>query len=186
MSFTTSLTMLEKIAEGDEISWNRFAEMYSPLIRVCGRSWGLTVAERGELVQDVLVNFFKASKTFRYDRLKGRFRTYLRTIVRNCTFAIIRKRGDVADDAACMKLIDCAFDEKWDAEWHNYLLSEAIRVMQSEMEPLSWLSFERYVLRNEPPAKVANELGVTVNAVYINKSRTLDQLRRVVRQLEKL
>lgn len=28
MSFTTSLTILEKIAEGDEISWNRFAEMY--------------------------------------------------------------------------------------------------------------------------------------------------------------
>ena len=85
-----------------------------------------------------------------------------------------------------MKLIDCAFDEKWDAEWHNYLLTEAIRVMQSDMEPLSWLSFERYVLRNEPPAKVASELGITVNAVYINKSRTLDQLRRVVRQLEKL
>ena len=37
-----------------------------------------------------------------------------------------------------------------------------------------------------PPNKVAAELGISVNAVYINKCRALEHLRRTIRELEKL
>ena len=43
-----------------------------------------------------------------------------------------------------------------------------------------------YAMENRPPAEVAKELGISVNAVYINKCRALDFLRRTVHELEKL
>ena len=90
MSLTTNITLLEKITDGDEISWNKFYEIYSPLIRTSGEQWHLNESECDELVQDVMVNFFKRAKTFRYDRSRGSFRSYLRTIARNSTFSLLK------------------------------------------------------------------------------------------------
>jgi DNA-directed RNA polymerase specialized sigma24 family protein len=43
-----------------------------------------------------------------------------------------------------------------------------------------------YVVEELPPAEVAAKLGVSVNAVYINKCRALEHLRRMIRELEKM
>lgn len=187
VSFTTDVSFLEKISDGDEISWSKFHEIYSPLIRYCGREWGLSENENNELVQDVMVGFFMGSKTFRYDRSKGKFRSYLQEIAKTKIFAILKKRSAAsAEKFANPALMDFAFDEKWDAEWHNYLCAEAFKLLQKEMEELSFRSFYMYVMQELPPAEVAAALGISVNAVYINKCRALEFLRRTVHELEKL
>ena len=187
MSLTTNITLLEKITDGDEISWNRFYEIYSPLIRTSGEQWHLNESECDELVQDVMVNFFKRAKTFRYDRSRGSFRSYLRTIARNSTFSLLKKRpGGQNITAGNEALMDLAFDEKWDAEWHKHLCSEALKVLQQCMEKLSYQSFYMYVIEEIPPQKVAAELGISINAVYINKSRAIEHLRQIIRQLDRL
>ena len=184
---TTSVTLPQKISEGDEVSWNRFHEIYTPLIRMCGQDWGLLPHECDDLVQDVMLSIFKVSKTFRYDRTKGSFRSYLRTVVRNQVFAIFRARKtDSEVQTANENLLDCAFQEKWEAEWHNYLLNEALRLLETRMEKLSYRSFYQYAIQQKKPAEVAAGLGITVNAVYINKSRALELLRQLVQELEKL
>lgn len=188
MSYTTDLTLLEKITEGDEISWQRFSNMYSPLIKASGKEWGLTEAQCEELIQEVLLSFFKASKTFRYDSCKGKFRNYLRTIVRNHIFRILKRKAaesgqhPLAEDP----FLDLAFEEKWDQEWHNYLFSEALAILKQEMEPLAFQAFYLYVIKEQPSPLVASILGISVNAVYIHKCRALDSLRKTVRKLEKL
>lgn len=187
MQYTTNVTLLEKVIAGDELSWEAFRNNYAPLIRCCGEEWKLTPVECDELVQDVMINFFKASASFHYDRQKGHFRSYLRTIARNSVFALLRKRRSSTaerDDAA--PLLDYAFDEKWDIEWYNYLCSEALGLLKKEMEPISYESFYKYVIEGMPPAEVASRLGITVNAVYINKSRAVERLRKTVKKLEEL
>lgn len=187
MSFTTDASFLEKITDGDEISWGKFYEIYSPLICYCGREWGLNESENEELVQDVMVGFFMGAKTFRYDRTKGKFRSYLQEIAKTKIFAILRKRpGGEEKQFANAALMEFAFDEKWDSEWHNYLCAEAFKLLKKEMEDLSFRSFEMYVMQGMPPAEVAEKLGISVNAVYINKCRALEFLRRTVRELDKL
>ena len=187
MSFTTDVSFLEKITDGDEISWGKFYEIYSPLICYCGREWGLSETEIDELVQDVMVGFFMGTKTFRYDRSKGKFRSYLQEIAKTKIFAILKKRPSGAGEQfANVSLMEFAFDEKWDSEWHNYLCAEAFKLLKKEMEELSYRSFCMYAMENRPPAEVAKELGISVNAVYINKCRALDFLRRTVHELEKL
>lgn len=187
MSFTTDVSFLEKISDGDEVSWEKFKEIYSPLIRYCGHEWGLNAVETDELVQDVMVSFFMGSKTFRYDRSKGKFRSYLQEIAKNKIFSLLRKRkGAAAELSENQALIDYAFDEKWDAEWHSYLCTEAFKLLEKEMEAVSFQSFKMYVMEERPPAEVAAKLGISVNAVYINKCRALEHLRRTIRELEKL
>ena len=187
MSFTTDVSFLEKITEGDEVSWEKFKEIYSPLICYCGHEWGLNALETDELVQEVMISFFMGAKTFRYDRSKGKFRSYLQEIAKNKIFAILRKRqGTAAELSANPALIDYAFDEKWDAEWHSYLCAEAFKLLEKEMEPISFRSFQMYVVEEIPAVQVASRLGISVNAVYINKCRAMEHLRRTLRELEKL
>ena len=187
MALTTSVTLLQKISEGDEVSWTRFHEIYSPLIRMCGQDWGLSAQECDDLVQDVMLSIFKVSKTFRYDRTKGSFRSYLRTVVRNQVFAVFRSRKMNSQAVPENEnLLDCAFEEKWETEWHSYLLNEALKLLENRMEKISYRSFYEYAVLKRKPAEVAAGLGITVNAVYINKSRAVEQLRQLVRELEKL
>ena len=183
MSLTTNVTFLEKIIDGDEISWDNFSAIYSPLIRECGKQWALSEDECDELVQEVLITFFSNSKTFKYDRSKGKFRSYLRNTARKHTFAILKRR-DADKLPGNDSLLDYAFDEKWDAEWHNFLCAEALKILATEMEELSYRSFYMYVMEEIPPADVAAKLGISINAVYVNKSRALEHLRRTIRTLE--
>ncbi len=187
MAYTTNQTLLQRITEGDEVSWTTFCRIYSPLIRHSAKHWGLTPQETQELVQDVLINFFKVSKTFRYDRSKGRFRTYLGTITKNCIIAILKKRNrEISvpqNDSPCF---DVSFEKKWNAEWHNYLLYEAVEQLRFEMEDIAYQSFYDYVIREQNPAEVARKHNISVNAVYINKSRGLVLLRKIIKQNEPL
>lgn len=187
MSLTTDITFLKKIIDGDEISWDNFHRIYSPLIRSCGSHWGLNELECDELVQEVMICFFNNSHAFIYDRTKGSFRSYLRTVARNSVFSILKKRSDWDEERDSQeKFLDYAFDEKWDSEWHNYLFTESLKILKDEMEDISYRSFCMYVLEEKSPAQVASALGISVNAVYVNKCRALEHLRRSVRMLEKL
>jgi RNA polymerase sigma-70 factor (ECF subfamily) len=187
MSLTTNVTLLEKIISGDEISWDTFQKMYSPLIRKCGCQWGLNDDECDELIQEVMLTFFCDCHTFKYDRTKGRFREYLRSIARSNTFSLLKKRDASRHLTGSNEpLLDYAFDEKWDAEWHNYLFQEALNILQRDMEDLSFRSFRMYAVEQMPPAEVAAELGISVNAVYVNKSRALAHLRQTIRLLDSM
>ena len=46
--------------------------------------------------------------------------------------------------------------------------------------PVAWRAFQRVALDGESATEVARELGVSVNAVFIAKSRVLARLREEV------
>jgi RNA polymerase sigma-70 factor (ECF subfamily) len=50
--------------------------------------------------------------------------------------------------------------------------------MQTDFEPATWKACWENVVCDRPAGEVAAELGITVNAVYLAKSRVLHQLRR--------
>jgi len=51
MAFTTRKSLLMRVREGDEVSWNDFYKTYKPLIFLCGDDCGLLPDEKEELVQ---------------------------------------------------------------------------------------------------------------------------------------
>jgi RNA polymerase sigma-70 factor (ECF subfamily) len=51
--------------------------------------------------------------------------------------------------------------------------------IRPEFEPATWTAFSRVAIDGAPAGEVARELGLSVNAVFIAKSRVLSRLRRL-------
>ena len=84
----TPKSVLRRIADlrdgTDESAWERFAELYEPAIREFIRisSPALQEADVDDVTQDVFARLVQAFRDGAYDPAKGKFRTYLSTIVR--------------------------------------------------------------------------------------------------------
>jgi RNA polymerase sigma-70 factor (ECF subfamily) len=56
-------------------------------------------------------------------------------------------------------------------------MSRLLEVVRPEFEPATWQAFRLLMLVGKPTAAVAEELGLSANAVRIAKSRVLRRLR---------
>ena len=57
------------------------------------------------------------------------------------------------------------------------LVHRALAIIRPDFSEASWQAFWRVVMDDQKTDDVARELGLTVNAVYIAKSRILRRLR---------
>ena len=58
-----------------------------------------------------------------------------------------------------------------------YLVHLALDLMKAEFEPVTWRACWQFVVEGRPAADVAQDLGITPNAVYLAKARVLCRLR---------
>ena len=56
-------------------------------------------------------------------------------------------------------------------------------INRATVEPATWIAFQRVARDGRRPADVAAELGISVNAVLLAKSRVLRRLRREIHGL---
>jgi RNA polymerase sigma-70 factor (ECF subfamily) len=83
-------------------------------------------------------------------------------------------------DSALDRLADPASDlsRLWDREHDEFVLNRLLGLIEPEFRPATWQAFRRQVIDGASPDIVAAELGLSVNAVLIAKSRVLSRLRR--------
>ncbi len=185
MAFTTDKTLLQRIKDGDQVSWEEFFRIYRRLIWVCGDDFQLTPHERQELIQLVMIEVFKSQPNFNYDRSKGRFRDYLRKIIMRQALKLRRKRTPLgAVEVEELETGEEEFEGKWQDEWRTHVLAEAMELLKRKMEPVTFQIFEMYALREMPAAEVALQVGVSANTVYIAKSRGAAILRQIIATLD--
>ncbi|MDD3155117.1 MAG: sigma-70 family RNA polymerase sigma factor [Victivallaceae bacterium] len=185
MSFTTNKTLLERIHDNDDVSWTEFYETYTPLIRLRGRDFSLNEEELRELAQDVMFAIFKSSERFVYDPAKGKFRNYLKTVTAHCVGAILRRRKNAAVYCEEDNVPDESdvLEASWNSEWNAHLVEEALRMLREKMEPLSYQAFIFYAIEGKSAVAVARSLDISVNAVYLAKSRGVAYLRECLHQI---
>jgi RNA polymerase sigma-70 factor (ECF subfamily) len=73
---------------------------------------------------------------------------------------------------------DSALSRQWDVEHDRYIVTRLLEQIRPRFEAKTWAAFHRTTMDKAPPAEVAQELGISVNAVFIAKSRVLTQLRQ--------
>jgi RNA polymerase sigma-70 factor (ECF subfamily) len=177
----TPVSLLERLRQpGAHEAWERFVELYSPLIYTWCRRAGLQEQDASDLVQDVLVTLVEAMPSFVYDRHKS-FRAWLRTITLNKWRDACKRQGRVlpGGDAALAKAaVPDAVEAFWEAEYHQHLTHRALQVLQSDFKPATWKAFWSQVVEGRPVAEIAAELGLSPGAVYAARFRVLDRLRR--------
>ena len=162
-----------------ELGWNEFAEKYSRVIAGFARNAGLRAQEIDDVLQDVLMGFFRVSADFNYDPTKGRFRGYLKRVTLNAIRSRFRRRRpDVNVDPEWeLPAHDEASDAAWDRQWTEQLFFRAMDRVRDRVEERTWKSFELYGLRGTAIDAVAEETGMTPEAIRHAKMRITRQIR---------
>jgi RNA polymerase sigma-70 factor (ECF subfamily) len=182
----TSATLLERLRDRDNAAaWQRFVALYTPLIRLwLGRH--LQPADVEDLTQEVLTVLVAKVPAFEHAGRPGSFRAWLRAVCVNCLRAFWRNRPPATDTDALLRQLEDPHGEgsrRWDQEHDDHVLRRALDLIEPEFKPATWRAFRRLVTDGATPEEVAAELGLTVNAVFIAKSRVLRRLREEVRGL---
>jgi RNA polymerase sigma-70 factor (ECF subfamily) len=177
---TTSMSLLERLCQpGERLAWDRFVDLYTPLLFSWARRVGLKEADAADLVQDVFVTLVQTMPTFVYDR-QGSFRAWLKTVTLNKWRNRCKKiaKGPVAADNLAEVASPDALEAFWDAQFQQQLARRALEILQSDFQPATWQAFWEHVVNNRPAPEVAQQLGLTAGAVYAAKYRVLDRLRQ--------
>jgi RNA polymerase sigma-70 factor (ECF subfamily) len=173
-------------AETTAAAWSEFAELYTPLLYTWATRLGLQPSDAADLVQDVFVILVRKLPEFHYDPQKS-FHAWLRTVLLNRwrdrqkhTAVASEQTGHPALDE--LQVPDEAL-ELAEAEYREVLVRRALELMQREFRPATWKACWEQVVNGRPASEVAAELGLTVNAVYVARSRVLRRLREYLDEL---
>jgi RNA polymerase sigma factor (sigma-70 family) len=167
-----------------ELGWNEFAEKYSRIIAGFARNAGLPSQEADDVLQDVLLGFFRVSNRFEYDPKKGRFRGYLKRVTLNAIRARHRKkRPTTGFDDTVDPPVESDLDAAWDRQWTEQLLQRAMGEARNEVEERTWQAFELYGVRGVPAEEVAKETKMTPAAIRHAKMRITRRVREIVERI---
>ncbi|MCH2143078.1 MAG: sigma-70 family RNA polymerase sigma factor [Phycisphaerales bacterium] len=164
-----------------EVGWNEFAEKYSRVIAGFARNAGLPAQEADDVLQDVLLGFFRVAERFEYDPKRGRFRGYLKRVTLNAIRARHRRKRPTTGFADTVEPpVECDLDAAWDRQWTEQILQRAMAEAREEVEDRTWRSFELYGVRGVPVEQVAAETGMTASAIRHAKMRLTRRVREIV------
>ena len=175
---TTCVSLLERLREPSASeAWQKFVYLYTPLLLYWSRKLGLQETDAADLVQDVLLVLVRKLPEFRYE--KGRsFRGWMRTVLMNKWRDRPHRNDPGPLEGAAEPAVPGASEAKEESEFRLYVLGRALRLMEADFEPATWQACWETVVCGRQAADVAAELKISINAVYLAKSRVLVRLRQ--------
>lgn len=187
MTEDTPISLLQRLSrQPNDEDWRRLINIYSPLINrwLCG--FGISQSDADDLIQDVFQALLKEIAGFRHNGNPGAFRRWLRTTMVFRLKGFWRDRRTKAqlhgNDSEKILLLmeDPSSDPNltWDREHDHHVLNKLLELVKPQFTPSTWLAFHRQVLDGCKAGSVAEELGISVNATLIAKSRVLQALRQ--------
>jgi RNA polymerase sigma-70 factor (ECF subfamily) len=175
----TPLSLLERLCRPDDAAaWSRFVHLYTPLLYGWARRAGLSETDTADLLQDVFVTLLQELP--RFDYRPGRsFRAWMYTLLLNRWRTLQRRRSPRLVPS---EQLDAFAGEAepalpGEAEERCMLVRRALALIEYDFAPATWQAFRQVVVLEHRPAEVAAELGVSLNAVYLARSRVLRRLR---------
>jgi RNA polymerase sigma-70 factor (ECF subfamily) len=180
----TPASLLDQLRDPKEPAsgpaWERFVALYTPLLYQWARRLGLQDASAADLVQDVFTILIQKLPSFSYDPGQ-RFRGWLWTVLcnkwrENQRRNSARIRGSA--DALAEVTVPDAVGRLAEAEYAQYLVGRALQLVQNEFDPATWKACREFMVVGRPATEVAAELGISVGAVYVAKSRIMRRLRK--------
>ncbi|HJT76717.1 MAG TPA: RNA polymerase sigma factor [Gemmataceae bacterium] len=183
----TSASLLSRLRAGtDEQAWQHLDLLYRPLIARWLRSDPGLGDEAEDLVQDVMAVLVRELPRFQRRRT-GSFRRWLRTITvrrlavhwRTCKDRP-RPLGGSPEESPLAQLTDpnSELSRRWDAEHDKHVLRRLMDLIAPQFAPATLAAFRRAAFDGVTPAQVAEEMGLSLNAVLLAKSRVLGRLRQ--------
>jgi RNA polymerase sigma-70 factor (ECF subfamily) len=183
----TRQSLLLRARAGETNAWKDLTDLYRPLILGWLNRQGVPACDLEDLCQEVLLSVVKHLPGFQHSGNRGAFRSWLRTIVCSRTSdywrahdADTRASGGSGATAALQQIADpdSELNRQWDEEHDRYVLHCLLDLVGEEFEPVTLQAFRRLALDGVSGAQAAQELGLSVSAVYVAKSRVLARIRQ--------
>lgn len=183
---------MERIKAQEPQAWQRFVDLYAPLVYRWCREARISSDDAGDIAQEVFKSVVTSVDAFRGQR-QGSFRAWLHSITRNRIRDYYRARGDElqAEGGTVAQQMFQQVPESHEPtdltglpKVEGAVWRRAVTHVQAEFEPQTWKAFWRVAVDQQRPADVAEELGMTRYAVYQAKSRVLRRVRQEIADLE--
>lgn len=182
----TPATLLHRLcdqpAPGD---WERFVSLFTPLLRRWAARFGVSDSDTEDLLQELFVLLIRELPKFRYDPARS-FRAWLWTVFRHAALAWHKRQPQARTSLEQLAEFSSpdSISEATEAEYRRYLLDRIMQIVETDFPAATWHIFRQVAIEGRPGVDVARDSGVTVNAVYLARSRVLARLRAELEGLE--
>jgi len=186
----TRPSLLTSLSNGPngQIAWREFFERYAPAIYRVARFRGLSGDDADDIVQRTMVSILSHIGDFQYDRSRGQFRNWVRTIAENKIRENARKRS--LPTMGGESLSQCGndgptIDEVWEAEWRLQDMLWSIDQVAKDVSPRRMEAFRQYALEGKTAESVAENLEMSIGNVYVTRHMVLNRVRQKIEELNK-
>jgi len=187
----TTTQLLQKLHDPrQEAVWREFDDRYRPIICRLGRRFGLTDDDAADVAQETLTAFVRDYQAGKYDRGRGRLRSWIIAIARHRIYDAMRRRAIRrewrGESAICEVPDEGRLTAVWDAESERALFERAMTELreQTKISKKTIRAFEALVLEGLAAEAVAESFDLTVAEIYRIKNRVTKRLREIVARLE--
>ena len=196
-------TMTEHpVTDEENAAWTEFVELYEPVIRAYVTVGGVAPPDMDDTVQNVFVRLVGILRRGGYDRSKGRFRAYLKVVMRRVIIDLFRRQTAARMDVQvpfeeeetdglsnlpeAMASLSPDAAAEFEAKWQKARLAAALNHIftQTAISEQSREIYRAHALNGEDAREVARRFGVTPEVVRQVKSRINRMVAALVRRME--
>lgn len=177
----------------DVEAWDRFVEIYEPLLFRLARSKGFQQADAEDFVQEALLAVSKAVDRWLANEQRGRFRVWLFHIAQNLAANFLTRpkhqrlgSGDSQIARLLSELPARGSDsaELAQREYRRELFRWAAEKVREQVSEKHWKAFWLTSVDNVSIQDAAVELQMSVGSIYIARSRVTAKIRTLIRSHE--
>jgi len=192
MQWLTTSLVLERLRDDEAGTWALFVHRFRQPVVMFARDLGLPLDEAEDAAQETLKEFVTAYRQGKYDRNRGRLRSWLFGIAhrvvlnRRRLLARDRKRQPAGQRTAFWDALpaeELAY-KSWDEHWQRAVFTQCMQQVQTELDPKTVRAFELFAMNGRPASDVAADLGMSRNAVFLAKHRVLKRIRQLRDQID--
>jgi len=184
---TTRSSVIRAVADTEnEAAWNRLFNLYAGFVFSIARRKGLNDTDADDMVQMVFTDLARNLPTFKYDREKGRFRSYLTGLV---NWRVMDRLKAVKRDAELkanfweeVKAAD-GNDDFSEREWQAAAMEEALRRMKPSVSPEHYAAFVASAVEGQDTDVVTKLYGISRDSLYQIRKRLTAKLHEKLEEV---
>ena len=177
-------------------SWQDFFNTYWELIFKVARRAGLSHADAQDVVQETIVKVHKSFDRFQYDRKRGSFKGWLRSVTRSRLAEHFKKQhkrlplNQPFEDSTgnpTTEIIDpngLELKKIWKEEWHKHIIHSALTRLKRVVSPKQFQIFKCYCIDEWTVSEINKALNVNAAQIYMAKQRVGKLFRQELERVQ--
>lgn len=181
---TTRASLLIRIRNTrDTKAWSEFYDLYAPLLYKYARARGLNHADAEDVQSTCYESIVKQILHFDYQKEKGGFKAWLKTLVNRRVIDLLRKKREHQADSQEIAVVQDdspSVNQMWEEHWRKQHLRYCFRMAESQVSSVQYEAFRLLVEEDMSVASVCEKLNLNANQVYKAKSSVLKFVREMM------